>query len=185
MLIDVTTVENTRVLRVGDMERVQLHGRLYMAQGKKVIAPPVEGRGFSKLDKLPLQYLYWNTVGEAPPEDYGQLVSKCLTVIRELPICEDHLPTLHEQADGLGTQPNPNPVTATAQPVVKPPGKRTTTGVIWDICDECLEDICDGAFPQDTKELRAEVVNRCTAEGFNPSTISVQYSAWKRAKMGQ
>jgi hypothetical protein len=180
MLIDITTVEGTRVLRVGDMERMQLHGRLYVAQGKKVIAPPVEGRGFSKLDKLALQYLYWNTCGKTPPEDYGQLIQDCLAIINEMTPCDDLIKGLHEQADGIDIlHPPTKPVAAPAPVVIKPPKATTTTGVIWQIAAECLEDLHNGTPPEDFKALRAEVVNRCKAEGFNESTISVQYGKWK------
>lgn len=178
MLIDVTTVENTRVLRIGNLERMQLHGRLYTDQGKKVIAPPVAGRGFSKLDKLALQYLYWNTCGKEPPEDYGQLVQDCLTIINEMTPCDDLLKGLHAAADGIdilhpAVKKEPAPV------VIKPPKVTTTTGVIWQIADECLDDLHNGHQPDDWKELRGEVVNRCKREGFNESTISVQYGRWK------
>jgi hypothetical protein len=184
MLIDITTVENTRVLRIGDMERIQLHGRLYTAQGKKVIAPPLEGRGFSKLDKLQLQYLYWNTVQEAPPEEYGVLVKRCMAVINEMTPCDEPLRGLHEEADKIDIL---HPVTTVAlpppPPVVKPPKATTTTGVIWTICAEVLEDLCDNKLPADFKELRAEIVTRCKREGFNESTISVQYGKWKNAQL--
>ena len=75
MLIDVTTVEATRVLLVATLRQVQLHGRLAQAQGKKVIAPPLEGRGLAKLEKLPLQYLYWSVCQKTPPEEYSELVN--------------------------------------------------------------------------------------------------------------
>jgi hypothetical protein len=183
MLIDVTTVENTRVLRVGDLERIQLHGRLYVAQGKKVIAPPVMGRGFSKLDKLPLQYLYWNTVGAEPPEDYGQLVQNCLAAINEMTPCDEPLRGLHDLADSIDILHPPEKVVVVAPVVIKPPKATTTTGVIWQIATEVLEDLCDGQLPDDFKELRAEVVARCKREGFNESTISVQYGKWKNAQL--
>ena len=48
MIIDVTTPAAIKVLRVAEMPHCQLWGRLYQAEGKKVIAPPVEGRGFGK-----------------------------------------------------------------------------------------------------------------------------------------
>lgn len=179
MLIDVTTVENTRVLRVADLERVQLHGRLYVAQGKKVIAPPLSGRGFSKLDKLPLQYLYWNTCGKEPPEDYGQLVKDCLAVIQEMTPADEPLRGLHDAADGIDILHPPAKVIVQPPVVIKPPKATTTTGIIWQIAAEVLEDLYNGELPSDWKELRAEVVNRCKREGFNESTISVQYGKWK------
>jgi hypothetical protein len=184
MLIDVTSVENTRILRVGDLERIQLHGRLYMAQGKKVIAPPVAGRGFSKLEKLPLQYLYWNTVGKEPPEDYGQLIKDCLAAVSEMTPCDEPIRGLHEEADKIDILHLPTGPVAPPPPVViKAPKATTTTGVIWQIASEVLEDLYDGQLPADFKALRAEIVNRCKREGFNESTISVQYGKWKTAQL--
>ena len=183
MLIDVTTVEGTKVLRVGDLERIQLHGRSYVGQGRKVIAPPLMGRGFSKLSKDQLQYLYWNTCAAVPPEDYGQLVQDCLAVIKEMTPADEPLRGLHQIADNIDIlHPPASPVAAEPVPVViKPPKATTTTGVIWQIAGEALEDLHDGSIPEDWKPLRAEIVNRCKREGFNESTISVQYGKWKNS----
>ena len=49
MLIDVTTVETSKLLLVGTLRQVQLHGQILKADGRNVIAPPLEGRGLSRL----------------------------------------------------------------------------------------------------------------------------------------
>lgn len=181
MLIDTTVVEQTKVVLIGDMKHVQAHGHILMNEGKTVIGPVVAGRSFAKLSKMQLQYLYWNTCGHQPPEDYGQLVQECLAEINKIEPTKDNLASLQLIIDNKVPQ---HLDTKAPAPVVRPP-TRTTTGIIWTICDEVLEDLNMGNPPKDAqgwKEIRTEAVNRCEAEGFNSSTISVQYSKWKASK---
>jgi hypothetical protein len=189
MLIDVTTVEGTAVIALGTMRRIQLLGRLKQAEGKKVIAPPVEGRGFSKLDRLPLQYLYWNTVKTTPPEDYALLVKNCLEVINQMTPNDEHIPSLEylvEQLDkGEGNPVDGTNVEAKEKAIVRPKGT-SVTGIIWTICDEVLTELFKGEVPADNegwKPLRAEAAKRCDAEGFHTGTFGVQYGKWKASKL--
>ena len=80
MIVDVTTVEKTRVLYVNDRQSVIDYGQAF---GKdypfiQIIAPPVEGRSFSKFGLLQLQYLFWNTYHEKPSYDYATLLKNCI-----------------------------------------------------------------------------------------------------------
>ncbi len=187
MLIDVSSVEATRVLKVGTMRQVQLLGQLYAAEGKTMIAPPIEGRGFSKLEPLQLQYLYWNMCQLPPPDDYGKLVQDCLAVVKTITPADDHVPSLEylvSQLTGkpyVPVEPEEEGAPAEPAPVVRPKGT-STTGIIWTICDEVVEDQGMPTDAQGWKDLRAEVVKRCHAEDFNDGTISVQYSKWKKSK---
>lgn len=194
MLIDVTTVEQTHVVLIGNMRRVQLLGALKAAegQGRKLIAPPLQGRGFSKLDKLQLQYLYWNTVKQTPPEDYGKLVQDCLDVINKMEPNKDSIGALEylvEQlepsAPGAVLDESGQPIKPAAKDPNAPPARpkgTTTTGVIWTICDEVLQAVTGGQIPQDWKPVRDEAWKRCEMEGFNNGTFGVQYSKWRKSK---
>jgi hypothetical protein len=180
MLIDTTVVEQTHVVLVGDMKHVQAHGHILQNEGRTVIAPAISGRGFSKLSKLQLQYLYWSlTNGKVPPEDYSQLIQECLDAVMKIPPTNDSLIALQLIVENKV----PQPLSPIPPPPVVPPKPTTTTGIIWLICTEVLEDLYNGKLPTDYKELRAEVVVRCRHEGFNESTISVQYGRWKNAQL--
>ncbi len=56
------------------------------------------------------------------------------------------------------------------------PKEGSTTGKVWDIADELFATI------KDDKQLRKTVIERCTKEGINSSTGSVQFSKWKSAR---
>ena len=80
MIVDVSTVEITRILYVNDRQSVIDFGQAF---GKdyphiQIIAPPVEGRAFSKFTLLQLQYLFWNTFHEKPVYDYAVLLKNCI-----------------------------------------------------------------------------------------------------------
>ena len=200
MIIDVTTPEAVKVLRIAEMANCQLWGRLYQAEGKKVVAPPVEGRGFGKLDRLQLQYLYWGLHQETPPEDYAALVRECLSTIDAMPL--DHTDTVWLQGEVDRLAPS---VTTTAEDGHKPapkapkapkapttpadPGGRpkatSTTGLVWDLADTAYATVVtDGAAEPDWKAVRAELARLCAHEGINAGTMGVQYGKWKASKLG-
>jgi hypothetical protein len=56
------------------------------------------------------------------------------------------------------------------------PKEGSTTGKVWDIADELYTTI------KDDKQLRKAVIERCTKEGINSSTTSVQFGKWKTAR---
>lgn len=193
MLLDITKVEETKCLLVADMQRVQLLGKLKAAEGiegRKLIAPPLEGRGFSKLEPLQLQYLFWNTFQKAPTDDYPTLIRQCMENFSALPPNDDPLHSLEflvkqieESApgtvviDGVVHKPGVNNDAPPARPSVK-----GVTGVIWAICDETLKALmpdAGGSEITDWKPIRAEAWKRCDAEGFNSGTFGVQYGKWK------
>lgn len=179
MLIDRTVVEQMHVVMVGDMKHIQLHGQILAGQGRDVIGPVVAGRSLAKLDKLQLQYLYWSlSNGQTPTEDYAQLIQDTLALINLIEPTKDNLAALQLVIDNKV----PQALSPTAPPPIVRPKGTTTTGIIWAICDEVLEDVCDNVLPLDWKPLRAEVVTRCEHEGFKEATISVQYAKWKKSK---
>lgn len=194
MLLDVTKIEDTKCLLVADMQRVQLLGKLKAAEGiegRKLLAPPLEGRGFSKLEKLQLQYLYWNTTGKTPTEDYQQLVQECIAAFKELTPNDDPVHSLQFLVDQIEASA---PGTVVVDGVVHKPGVdnnapparpsvKGVTGVIWQICDEVLQALHQGIMPADLKPLRAEAWKRCDNEGFNSGTFGVQYGKWKNNKL--
>lgn len=200
MIIDVTTPAAIKVLRVAEMTNCQLWGRLYQAEGKKVIAPPVEGRGFGKLGLLQLQYLYWSLHQKTPPEDYATLVRECLSTIDAMPL--DHTDTvwLQGEVDRLapsvttaaedGPKPAPKAPKAPKAPTTPAdpngrPKASSTTGLIWDLADTAYATVVpDGAAEPDWKAVRAELARLCAQEGINAGTMGVQYGKWKASKLG-
>ena len=200
MIIDVTTPAAIKVLRVAEMTNCQLWGRLYQAEGKKVIAPPVEGRGFGKLELLQLQYLYWSLHQKTPSEDYATLVRECLSTIDAMPL--DHTDTVWLQGEVDRLAPS---VTTTAEDGHKPapkapkapkapttpadpngrPKASSTTGLVWDLADTAYATVVpDGAAEPDWKAVRAELARLCSQEGINAGTMGVQYGKWKASKLG-
>lgn len=180
MLIDVTAVETTAVLAVATIQRVQLLGRIHQANGRRVIAPPAEGRGFSKLEKLSLQYLYWNVCKEAPPEDYSTLLRNCLAKIEGMP--EDATPLEELEKEVARLYPDDG-VTAPATPrAQREPGEApakpkagSTTGRVWEIAEAMVKG--------DQLPDRKAVIGACEGEGVNPATASTQYGKWKASKL--
>jgi len=173
MLIDTTSVEKTSVLAVAKLPAITLLGKIHQARGKAVIAPPLEGRGFAKLEALQLQYLYWNTCKEAPPEDYNQLVRQCLAKINT--ILEDITPleALEREVALLYPESQPAPTKASSGEATVPKAT-STTGRVWLIADRLL---ATGSTD------RKAVIAACVAEGINAATASTQYGRWKASKL--
>jgi hypothetical protein len=178
MLLDVTTVEGTSVIRIVDLLQAQFYGQILQAQGRKVMAPPLMGRGFSKLEKIQLQYLYWNTCAETPPEDYSALIQGCLTRLAALPLDDTSHEFLEKQAQAV--------VEAAAEaagvkekkevdPLARPKAT-STTGLVWSIADSLYEK-AGNVFPD-----RKLIIDACVAEEINPSTAATQYSKWRKSK---
>lgn len=181
MLIDLTKVEETKVVVVGTMHRVQLWGRLLKAQGKSVIAPPLEGRGFAKLEKLALQYLFWNHCKRTPPEDYPELVQQCLTQLKFIKPDDTSIETLEREVAKLepevAAEAKPKKERAPREPgaPVEAPKKTSTTGLVWVIADELTA-------KHGRLATRQEVLAECAENGINPATASTQFSKWKGSK---
>ena len=179
MVIDITSIEHTCLLKVAPLRESALWGQLYIARGRKVIAPPLEGRSFAKLDKLALQYFYWNVCGETPPEDYSELVQKCITKINSMPVADTTLVDLEREVDLI------RPDSTNRKTIEKPPkdpnappvrpGRTTTTGIVWAIADELFAKL--GQVPD-----RKTMLEACAVEEINPATASTQFCKWKKAK---
>lgn len=181
MLIDVTAVETTAVLAIAPLRAVQLLGRIQIANGKKVISPPLEGRGFAKLEKLPLQYLYWNVCQETPPEDYGELVRRCVAKLESLPVDATPLEDLEREVARLCPD---EPTTQREPKTPKEPGAAparpkamTTTGLVWEIADKLFVE-AGNKLPD-----RKVVIAACEAQEINPATASTQFGKWKASKL--
>ncbi len=192
MLIDLTELEHIQVILVAPLREMALHGRLAkMVGGRTVIGPPVEGRGFSKLSKEQLQYLYWNTCNEAPPEDYAELVKGCLAVIEKIPVdptplnkleatvqrlCPDEVVTLDDE--GVKTTKIKRVVNKGSSGENTPkgaPNPMSTTGQVWTIANELLAKCAEGELPD-----RKLIIDACIEEGINQATASTQYAKWKK-----
>lgn len=186
MLIDVTSPEECKLLKLSDRKRTILWGHIFKAQGRKVIAPPVEGKGFSKLDKLSLSYFYWNLLGAAPPDNYGEMVEKCLLKLAlHVPLDDATEGFLMKEIHRLGIDlENPSARTQKAEPKPKReddgiparPKATTATGLVWQIADELSAKV-NGEIPD-----RKELIAACEAEGLNPATAQVQFGKWKKAR---
>lgn len=196
MLIDVTTVEGTSVLKVAPMKEIQAWGKIFTAQGKKVIAPPLEGRGFAKLEPLQLQYLFWNTCAQTPPSEYELLVEGCKYWVELVAVDKTPLVDLEREVTKLapvtpepartetGRQPAERKPRATSSTPSERPKGTSTTGRVWEIADNVLGGT-GASSVQDWKPIRAEIMKRCEAEGINPATAATQYSKWKASKLSK
>ena len=191
MLIDITTVEGTYLRLIGSGLQVELMGQLLKAQGVKVIAPPLEGRGFSKFDLLQLQYLYWNSCGKPPVSDYGNLVIACLTEFEVIPVSEVSVEALKAEVAKL-TPPEDETNKTEAKPVKKAttprkpgevPAATSTTGKVWVIADHVLASHPAITAATDWKPIRDSVIAACESEGINKATAATQYSKFKASKI--
>jgi hypothetical protein len=61
----------------------------------------------------------------------------------------------------------------------EPPKQGSKTGRVWTLADDVL---AKHAAPYEWKKVRAEVAAACEADGINSSTMSVQFSKWKKTK---
>lgn len=183
MLIDTTETEKIRVVLVAPLHAVQLHGRILEAQGRKVVAPPIEGRGFSKFSQLELQYLWWNHTGQRPSDDYATQLNALLEMVQALPV--DETPEAELEAEfrrlcpdevvgGKSTQAKePKPVRNPGEPPTAPKAG-STTGKVWEIADR----VCPAGAAID----RNAIIAACKEAGINEATAATQYSKWKRAR---
>lgn len=189
MLIDVTTVEGTRVMTVAHLRTVQLLGQLAQAEGRKVIAPPVEGRGLAKIERFPLQYLFWNLTQRTPPDDYGELCKQTLVAIDALPLDATSIEDLERRVAAIAppqqeSAKQENGESKPARQVSERPKGTSVTGRVWEIADECLAKTgLTAAQVSDWKPIRAAIMTACEAEGIHSATGATQYSKWKGAKL--
>jgi hypothetical protein len=187
MILDVTT-EVTKLLYVTDHRRAIYRGYLLKAEGKKAIAPPLEGRSFSKLDKLQLQYLYYQLKATTPPEDYDLLVAECFLAVKSFQVDTESLDNLAKEVGKIWTQispnlPPPEGVVAEAAFVSRAEGEdkdeqrpspKGATGKVWLIADEFFSKT--GAID------RKGIIDACVAAGINQATANTQYAKWKKSK---
>jgi hypothetical protein len=189
--------KSAKVIYKADMQKATLLGRLYMLQhpGFKVTAREIAGRSFSKYDKETLQYLYWNTFGLTPSDDYNVLIQDIVKECEKLPLSETENAWLESQISEYDYKTEitpsgkivynniPKPPQKTnsekSEQVSRPPRTGTTTALVWEIVNEQYKTITD------LKKLREVcqdiVVNK---EGINASTFSVQFSKWKKETLG-
>ena len=182
MIIETSTPETTRLLKVVSREAAVLYGHIYKAQGVKVIAPPVEGRGFAALEKTALQYLFWHLTQEPPPDDYASLLQLCLTNVSELPVDETSIDVLEKEVVRLCPEvemPNvakpPKAPREPGEPIARPKAT-STSGQVWEIADRLFVE-AGNQIPD-----RKATMVACEAAGINGSTASTQFGKWKASK---
>lgn len=181
MLIDTTVLDSTRIIAVADLQRSIYMGRLLHAEGRKIIAPALEGRGFAKLEHLQLQYLFWNTFGERPNDDYGILVKDCLEKAKAMEADKTDLDYLERMVARLEEtqiegQSKAEANAADGQPIDRP-RRAGATLQVWEIADSLNK-----GEPKNPKEFRKAVIDECVRRGINASTASTQFSKWSKSK---
>ncbi len=62
------------------------------------------------------------------------------------------------------------------------PKAGSKTGRVWEIADNVFGNMQAERGSVDLKMLRKDIITACESEGINPSTASVQFGAWKKAK---
>lgn len=189
MIINTTTLEGTRVLKVADSTRAILWGRIYKAEGCEVIAPPLEGRGFSKLTLEQLQYLYWNLTQQPPSSEFAELVRKLVEIVKT--ISEDETPIATLEAEVARLYPDDASAPKAEKKIHVPgeaperPKATSTTGRVWELADQQFGILHPGndASTADWKTIRIGVMDACKVEGINSATAATQYSKWKASKL--
>jgi len=186
MLVDVTSIESTKILRVAPLRHVQLYGAIERAHGKTVVAPPLEGRGFGKFDTAQMQYIFWNLTQQTPPSDYAELVKGCLEAAGKLPLdptplshLEREVAKLYPDGETFGQGPKEASVRVERHKreeagVSARPKAGSSTGKVWEIADEMST--------ADAPANRKEVIAACEAAGINTATASTQFSKWLKAR---
>jgi hypothetical protein len=201
MLIDVTTPETTKLLLVGTLRQVQLHGQILKADGRNVIAPPLEGRGVSRLKMEELQYMLWNTWGKAPIDakgaalPFGELLAQCLHAAQqvlpdgtsiellEAEVAKIAPPPEDESEHKPAAKPVKKATPRTPQKPGEAPAATSTTGKVWIIADRVLESLSDITATTDWKPIREAIIAACESEGINKATAATQYSKYKASKI--
>jgi hypothetical protein len=181
LILDSSTLESSKVLCVAqDAERANLLAKIATAGNDSVSVFPLEGRSFSKLEKLQLQYVFWNNFQIAPPEDYAELLRECLARFSEYPVDSVPVSALLVAVRKLYPNEETNPIPKGKPSEVTPTRPRavSTTGRVWELADVCFAKVGNVFTP----ELRKNVIAACTVDGINESTSSTQYSRWKKAK---
>lgn len=79
---------------------------------------------------------------------------------------------------GPAKAPKPKPPREPSEPAARPKAG-TSTGKVWDICDRLWG---TGKDHGTMKNLKAEVLEACAAEGINSGTAGVQFGKWKSSK---
>lgn len=145
-----------------------------------------EGKNYSCYTPYELRLLYYNTTGQAVPENiqYSKLIQGIVKIAKELILDETSVEDLEKKLgrplkpvdprpvpEKGGRKPNPGS-TSSSKPVTRPKAG-SATGKVWDIADGLYK--ASGEIPN-----RTEVVDKCSAEGINPSTASTQYGKWKK-----
>lgn len=205
MLIDITTMETSRLLLVGTLRQVQLHARLLKADGRNVVAPPLEGRGMSRFKMEELQYLLWNTWGKAPIDakgaalGFGDLLTECLHAAQQvtpdgtsIELLEAEVAKLAPPPDGerdnefdpeVKAKPAKKTTPRTPQKPGEAPAATSTTGKVWVIADRVLAAHPAVTATTDWKPIREAIIAACENEGINKATAATQYSKYKASKI--
>lgn len=189
MLLDVTG-GGCQLALVAASKEVQLHSRLLVADNpkRKLIAPPLEGRGFAKLTVLQVGQLI-QSLGGKPFGSFGELCQQALELVAKTPIDGRSVASLEREVEKRGL---PEPVVGwAATPALAPAGKPkkerstefsepvkpkagTTTGLVWELCDGLMAKL---KRTPTSKEAWAV----CEPEGIKQGTFSVQFGKWKKA----
>lgn len=188
-LIEIT--DTTAVhLMTGDSQRIGLHGKLMKAEGRTVIAPVINSRGFARFNQEQLISLVESLGQEVDREtvDIIELGEAAFRLALGSPPDLTPFDTLVDQAAKL---PDPDEdgvirvkVKASHQKGSKkeatdrPKSKTSTTGAVWDIADQIKAENPDLPL----KELRKLIMAKCEFEEIHPGTSGVQYSKWKQAR---
>lgn len=161
-----------------------------------VIGPVESGTTYSPFTDMELKILWRNSTGEDHPEAlYKDLLQACKKLglaLEPIPI-PDCLMRKKARANVQGTVTGQTPTTPKQPTTPKPkapvtrPKAGTATGKVWEIADSIFEkyrsEVEIGSMSSiDMKQLRAEIIQKCTEAGINPATAQVQFGKWKGAK---
>jgi hypothetical protein len=170
VIIDVTTLRECHIVCVCNFDKASKVWEVMKGQGRKFIGPQLDTfesglwKSGSGLDTEQLRALYKNEMGKEPPNDNAQLAEAVAGIVERHSIDNslDTIPVL--------TTPRTRQPRAEGGPATRPQSGVTLR--VWDIADAIVAEV---GTP---KDLRAEIIAECTAQGINSATAATQYSRW-------
>lgn len=150
----------------------------------------LDNKDYSCYTPYELRMLYYNTSGNLLRDnfEYSKLLQGVTYIAGNLPVDDTPIDVLRKKLgrdiDPTAVEPAPEKPTRGKSPssgsgsggAPTRPKAGTATGRVWEIADSLVES--DGTLPE-----RSTVVEKATAEGINPATVSTQYGKWKKHQL--
>ncbi|QBQ71142.1 hypothetical protein S0112_002 [Shewanella phage S0112] len=144
-------------------------------------------RDLAKFDLEELKKLAMNTADrQLKTEVYSVAIEEVYHIIQEeltpdKRSLEDLITAYGKQLPAIDPKPLPearSPKSRVESTTSIPgrPKEGSSTGKVWDICDDALEHFGD----IHSKEMRKQIIDFCVESGINPATANTQFAKWKK-----